>query len=59
MKKALIGFLVIGFLIGTGASAWYLTTKQTSVKEELEPEVGDFTEKLETLEVLEELEELE
>ena len=56
MKKALIGFLVIGFLIGTGVSAWYLTAKQTSVKEELEPEVGDFTEKLETSEELEEFE---
>ena len=58
MKKVLIGFLVIGFLTGTGVSAWYLTTKKTSVKKELEPIVGDFTEKLETSEELEELEEL-
>ena len=43
MKKLLLALLAISALVGTGLSAWYIGTKQTSHSEFLEPQVGDFT----------------
>ena len=42
MKKLLLALLVISGLIGTGLSAWYIGTKQTSHSEFVEPKVGNF-----------------
>lgn len=48
MKKLLLVLLAISALVGTGLSAWYIGTKQTSHSEFVEPVVGDFSEELPT-----------
>ena len=48
MKKLLLALLVISGLAGSGLSAWYIGTKQTSHSEVVEPIVGDFAEELPT-----------
>ena len=57
MKKLLLVLLLIGGLGGTGMSAWYLSTKQTSHTETLKPDVGDFREDIKVEETTETLEE--
>ena len=42
MKKLLLALLVISGLIGSGLSAWYIGTKQTSHSEFVTPEIGKF-----------------
>lgn len=50
MKKLLLALLAISALVGTGLSAWYIGTKQTSHSEFVEPVVGDFEQGLPTIE---------
>lgn len=50
MKKLLLALLAISALVGTGLSAWYIGTKQTSHSEFLEPQVGNFEQGIPTTE---------
>lgn len=42
MKKLLLALLVVSGLAGSGLSAWFIGTKQTSHSEVVEPVVGEF-----------------